>query len=50
MSARQIDAARIILCENVDDVTGKGSLRPGDTIVLHFYAEVKKMLRIFMIL
>lgn len=42
VSARQIDAARIILCENVDDVTGKGSLRPGDTIVLHFYAEVKK--------
>lgn len=42
VSARQIDASRIILCENVDDVTGEGSLRPGDTIVLHFYAEVKK--------
>ena len=42
VSARQIDASRVILCEDVDTVTGEGSLRPGDTIVLHFYARVKK--------
>ncbi len=42
ISARQIDSSRIILCENVDHVTGEGTLRPGDTVTLHFYAVVKK--------
>lgn len=41
ISARQMDANRVILCENVDDATGAGSLKPGDTVVLHFYAKVK---------
>lgn len=42
ISARQIDSSRIILCENVNHVTGEGTLHPGDTVVLHFYAIVKK--------
>lgn len=42
ISARQLEPSRVILAENVDDVTGEGSLRPGDTVVLHFYAKVKK--------
>ena len=42
VSVRQIDNTRVILCEDVDAVTGEGTLQPGDTITLVFEAKVKK--------
>lgn len=42
ISVRQLDASRVILCEDTDAVTGTGTLRPGDSITLYFCAKVKK--------
>lgn len=42
LSVKKVDDHQLLLGEDGDTVTGKGTLQPGDSVILYYYVKVKK--------